>query len=290
MAAAEKRKPERMTGADAVVRSLEELGTEIEFVWPPKVDLPGYKPNTKPHNRQIAQAAKMIAKAKRPVLYIGGGVVKANAHKQLAKFVEATGIPVVTTLMALGTFPHDHPLYLGMPGMHGTVPAVGAFQESDLLIAIGARFDDRVTGDTETFAPHAKVIHADIDPAEVGKIRPVDVPIVGDAKRVLSELTDYFDEKGKVKALSIQPWIDRLMGLKERFPRGYEEHSDGTLAPPVCAGDAVQDRRLRRNLCLGRGPAPDVGRPVHRLRQAAPLDQLRRRRNDGLFHPGRDGC
>ena len=212
---------------------------EIEFNWPPKVDLPGYKPNTKPHNRQIAQAAKLISKAERPVLYIGGGVVKANAHKQLAEFVEATGVPVVTTLMALGAFPQSHPLYLGMPGMHGTVPAVGAFQESDLLIAIGARFDDRVTGDTDTFAPHAKIIHADIDPAEVGKIRAVDVPIVGDAKRVLSELTDHFAgkgaekgaEKGKVKAPSIDPWIARLQDLKERFPRGYEPHTDGTLAP-----------------------------------------------------------
>lgn len=212
---------------------------EIEFNWPPKVDLPGYKPNTKPHNRQIAQAAKMISKAERPVLYIGGGVVKANAHKQLAEFVEATGVPVVTTLMALGAFAQSHPLYLGMPGMHGTVPAVGAFQESDLLIAIGARFDDRVTGDTDTFAPHAKIIHADIDPAEVGKIRAVDVPIVGDAKRVLSELTDHFAgkgaekgaEKGKVKAPSIDPWIARLQDLKERFPRGYEPHTDGTLAP-----------------------------------------------------------
>ena len=212
---------------------------EIEFNWPPKVDLPGYKPNTKPHNRQIAQAAKMISKAERPVLYIGGGVVKANAHKQLAEFVEATGVPVVTTLMALGAFPQSHPLYLGMPGMHGTVPAVGAFQESDLLIAIGARFDDRVTGDTDTFAPHAKIIHADIDPAEVGKIRAVDVPIVGDAKRVLSELTDHFAgkgagkgaEKGKVKAPIIDPWIARLQDLKERFPRGYEPHTDGTLAP-----------------------------------------------------------
>ena len=216
---------------------------EIEFNWPPKVDLPGYKPNTKPHNRQIAQAAKIISKAERPVLYIGGGVVKANAHKQLAEFVEATGVPVVTTLMALGAFPQSHPLYLGMPGMHGTVPAVGAFQESDLLIAIGARFDDRVTGDTDTFAPHAKIIHADIDPAEVGKIRAVDVPIVGDAKRVLSELTDHFAgkgagkgaekgaEKGKIKAPSIDPWIARLQDLKERFPRGYEPHTDGTLAP-----------------------------------------------------------
>lgn len=212
---------------------------EFEFSWPPVVDLPGYKPNTKPHNRQLAQAAKMIAQAERPVLYIGGGVVKANAHKQLAEFVEATGIPVATTLMALGAFPQSHPLYLGMPGMHGTVPAVGAFQESDLLIAIGARFDDRVTGDTDTFAPHAKIIHADIDPAEVGKIRAVDVPIVGDAKRVLSELTDHFAgkgaekgaEKGKVKAPSIDPWIARLQDLKERFPRGYEPHTDGTLAP-----------------------------------------------------------
>lgn len=216
---------------------------EIVFNWPPKVDLPGYKPNTKPHNRQIAHAAKLISKAERPVLYIGGGVVKANAHKQLAEFVEATGVPVVTTLMALGAFPQSHPLYLGMPGMHGTVPAVGAFQESDLLIAIGARFDDRVTGDTDTFAPHAKIIHADIDPAEVGKIRAVDVPIVGDAKRVLSELTDHFAgkgagkgaekgaEKGKVKAPSIDPWIARLQDLKERFPRGYEPHTDGTLAP-----------------------------------------------------------
>ena len=203
----------------------------IDFNWPPTIDLAGYKPNTKPHNRQIAQAAKMIAEAKRPVLYIGGGVVKAEAHKQLAEFVEATGIPVVTTLMALGAFPQSHPLYLGMPGMHGSVPAVGAFQESDLLIAVGTRFDDRVTGDTDTFAPLAKVIHADIDPAEIGKIRAVDVPIVGDAKRVLSELTDCFSESGKTKAPDIAPWIERLQGLKDRFPRGYDKHTDGTLAP-----------------------------------------------------------
>ena len=204
---------------------------EIEFKWPPKIDLAGYKPNTKPHNRQIAQAAKLISQAKRPVLYIGGGVVKANANKQLLEFVEATGIPVATTLMALGAFPQSHPLYLGMPGMHGSVPAVGSFQESDLLIAVGTRFDDRVTGDTDTFAPHAKVIHADIDPAEVGKIRAVDVPIVGDAKRVLSELTDYFEESGKTKAPSIEPWIERLQDLKRRFPRGYDKNEDGTLAP-----------------------------------------------------------
>lgn len=204
---------------------------EIEFVWPPEVDLPGYKPNTKPHSRQIAQAAEMISQAQRPVLYIGGGVVKAGAANELAEFVDATGIPVATTLMALGAFPQSHPLYLGMPGMHGTVPAVGAFQEADLLIAIGTRFDDRVTGDTDSFAPYAKVIHADIDPAEIGKIRPVDVPIVGDAKRVLSALTDAFTSSGRAKPPQIGPWLERLTGLKERFPRGYDEHADGTLAP-----------------------------------------------------------
>ncbi|MEH0146745.1 acetolactate synthase large subunit [Corynebacterium sp. Q4381] len=204
---------------------------EIEFQWPPVVDLPGYKPNAKPHNRQIAQAAKMISEAKRPVLYIGGGVVKAEAHAELLEFAEITGIPVVTTLMALGAFPQHHPLYMGMPGMHGSVPAVGALQESDLLIAIGTRFDDRVTGDTSTFAPEAKTIHADIDPAEVGKIREVDVPIVGDAKRVLSQLTDAFRDSSRNAAPEIDAWIARLGELKERFPRGYDEQSDGKLSP-----------------------------------------------------------
>ncbi|WP_288832539.1 acetolactate synthase large subunit [uncultured Corynebacterium sp.] len=202
----------------------------IEFAWPPKLDLPGYKPNVKPHSRQIVQAAKLISEAKRPVLYIGGGVVRAEAHKELLAFAEATGVPVVTTLMALGAFPQSHPLYMGMPGMHGSVPAVGALQESDLLIAIGTRFDDRVTGDTTTFAPHAKTIHADIDPAEVGKIREVDVPIVGDAKRVLAQLKDVFHSKGLDKP-SISEWLGRLEDLKKRFPRGYEPQSDGKLAP-----------------------------------------------------------
>ena len=203
----------------------------VEFNWPPELDLPGYKPNTKPHNRQISQAAKMISEAKRPVLYIGGGVVKAEAHKELLEFAEITGIPVVTTLMALGAFPQHHPLYMGMPGMHGSVPAVGSLQESDLLIAIGTRFDDRVTGDTDTFAPLAKTIHADIDPAEVGKIREVDVPIVGDAKRVLAQLTDAFRDSKRNAAPQIDQWIARLEDLKERFPRGYDEQSDGQLSP-----------------------------------------------------------
>ena len=203
---------------------------EFGFSWPPQLDLPGYKPNTKPHSRQIVQAARLIERAERPVLYIGGGVIKANAHEELLAFAEQTGVPVVTTLMALGAFPQSHPLYMGMPGMHGSVPAVGALQESDLLIAIGTRFDDRVTGDTESFAPDAKVIHADIDPAEVGKIREVNVPIVGDARRVLAQLLDAFKD-GKATAPSIEPWIARLNDLKERFPRGYDPQSDGSLSP-----------------------------------------------------------
>lgn len=203
---------------------------ELDFVWPPKIDLPGYRPVTTPHNRPIEQAIKLIAEAKRPVLYIGGGVIKANASEQLMKFAETAGIPVVTTLMALGAFPDSHPLHMGMPGMHGSVPAVGALQKSDLLITIGARFDDRVTGDTESFAPDAKVIHADIDPAEIGKIRAVDVPIVGDAGEVLTALHEVFTQK-LPHGIDISSWKDYLRDLQERFPRGYEESDDGMLEP-----------------------------------------------------------
>ena len=137
--------------------------TMIDFTWPPEINLPGYRPVTTPHQRQIDEAAEMIAAAKRPVLYIGGGVIKADASKELVEFAEQTGVPVVTTLMARGAFPDSHPLHMGMPGMHGKVSAVAALQKSDLLITIGARFDDRVTGDLNSFAPNAKVIHADID-------------------------------------------------------------------------------------------------------------------------------
>ncbi|AKK05732.1 acetolactate synthase, large subunit [Corynebacterium mustelae] len=203
---------------------------EMDFVWPPKIDLPGYRPVTVPHNRPIEQAVKLITESKRPVLYIGGGVIKADASEQLKAFAEHTGIPVVTTLMALGSFPDSHPLHMGMPGMHGTVPAVGAMQGSDLLITIGARFDDRVTGDTASFAPLAKVIHADIDPAEIGKIRAVDVPIVGDAKEVLSALLTEFKAKAP-HGVNIAEWMAHLNDLKERFPRGYQITDDGLLEP-----------------------------------------------------------
>lgn len=154
--------------------------------------LPGYRPVTKPHGKQVREAARLIADAKSPVLYVGGGVIKSDSSPELLELAELTGIPVVTTLMARGAFPDSHDLNCGMPGMHGTVAAVAALQRSDLLITLGARFDDRVTGQLDSFAPDAKVIHADIDPAEIGKNRYADVPIVGDCKEVITELIERF--------------------------------------------------------------------------------------------------
>ena len=166
------------------------LQAQTTFSWPPQIDLPGYRPVTKPHGKQVREAARMINAAKSPVLYVGGGVIKANASAELLELAELTGIPVVTTLMARGAFPDSHQLHLGMPGMHGTVAAVAGLQRSDLLITLGARFDDRVTGQLSSFAPNAKVIHADIDPAEIGKNRTADVPIVGDCREVLRLLVE----------------------------------------------------------------------------------------------------
>ncbi|MEY4981188.1 MAG: hypothetical protein RL174_526, partial [Actinomycetota bacterium] len=201
-----------------------------EFVWPPKVDLPGYKPVTKPHGKQIQAAAQLIKESKKPVLYVGGGVGRAGAHKELFKLAEIIGAPVVTTLMARGVFPDSHPQNLGMPGMHGTVPAVTALQKSDLLITLGARFDDRVTGDVKSFAVGAKVIHVDIDPAEIGKIRFADVPIVGDAKEVIAELNQELTASLKGK-LDLTDWWQFLNGLRERYPLGYTPANDGKLSP-----------------------------------------------------------
>ncbi len=162
---------------------------QTTFTWPDELNLPGYRPITKPHPKQVAQAAEAIAEATRPVFYVGGGVIRGQASAELLELADLTGIPVVTTLMARGAFPDAHPLHMGMPGMHGTVAAVGALQESDLLITLGARFDDRVTGQLSTFAPQARVIHADIDPAEISKNRNADIPIVGDVRNVITELT-----------------------------------------------------------------------------------------------------
>jgi acetolactate synthase-1/2/3 large subunit len=201
------------------------------FIWPPKVDLPGYRPITKAHGKQIQAAAQLLVEAKKPVFYVGGGVIRAEASAELLELAEATGVPVVTTLMARGAFPDSHPQHLGMPGMHGTVPAVLALQESDLLISLGARFDDRVTGKASEFAPNAKVVHVDVDPAEISKIRIADVPIVGDAKDVIADLIRAYADASGGAALELDEWWAYLRGLEEKFPLGYSEPTDGLMAP-----------------------------------------------------------
>ncbi|BBZ27792.1 acetolactate synthase [Mycolicibacterium madagascariense] len=220
------------------------LQAECTFSWPPTMDLPGYKPNTKPHSKQIREAARLIAAASKPVLYVGGGVIRGEASEQLLELAELTGIPVVTTLMARGAFPDSHSQNLGMPGMHGTVAAVGALQKSDLLIALGTRFDDRVTGKLDSFAPDAKVIHADIDPAEIGKNRNADVPIVGDVKNVLTELIGALRRDGiggqersdrgigtDAATLDLDEWWEYLRGVQATFPLSYGPQSDGSMSP-----------------------------------------------------------
>ncbi|MFK0241324.1 MULTISPECIES: acetolactate synthase large subunit [unclassified Microbacterium] len=201
------------------------------FVWPPKIDLPGYRPVTKAHGKQIQAAAALLATAKKPVLYVGGGVIRGKASAELLELAESTGAPVVTTLMARGAFPDSHPQHLGMPGMHGTVPAVLALQEADLLVSLGARFDDRVTGKAALFAPNAKVVHVDIDPAEISKIRTADVPIVGDVRDVLTDLDAAFRGATADTKPDIEEWWSYLDGLRTEFPLGYAPTTDGLLAP-----------------------------------------------------------
>jgi acetolactate synthase-1/2/3 large subunit len=203
-----------------------------EFTWPVPFDLPGYHPVTKPHSRQVREAARMITEAKRPVLYVGGGVIKADASSELKDLAELTGAPVVTTLMARGAFPDSHPLHLGMPGMHGTVAAVGALQRADLIVALGARFDDRVTGRLDSFAPDARIVHADIDPAEISKNRRADVPIVGDCREVIAELIAAVttDHEHGLKG-DYAEWWATLDQWRTKYPLGYVEFDDGSLAP-----------------------------------------------------------
>jgi len=202
------------------------------FHWPGQIDLPGYRPVTRPHAKQVREAARMIVEATRPVLYVGGGIIKSRASAELLRLAELTGIPVTTTLMARGAFPDSHPLHLGMPGMHGSVSAVGALQKSDLLITLGARFDDRVTGRLDSFAPDALVIHADIDPAEISKNRVADVPIVGDAREVIVDLIAAIQaehEAGNVGDYA--EWVARLDHMKATYPVGYTAPTDGSLSP-----------------------------------------------------------
>ena len=203
-----------------------------EFSWPPTMELPGYHPTIAPHGKQIREAAKLIAQAKRPVLYVGGGVLKARACTELRVLAELTGAPVVTTLMARGAFPDSHPQHVGMPGMHGGVSAVYALQKADVLVALGARFDDRVTGKLATFAPHATVIHADIDPAEISKNRVADIPIVGDARAVIADLVVAVKSQLDSGVHADQTsWWQQLNKLRETYPLGWEAHTDGTVPP-----------------------------------------------------------
>jgi acetolactate synthase I/II/III large subunit len=203
-----------------------------EFTWPVQYDLPGYHPVTRPHSRQVREAARMITEAKKPVLYVGGGVIKADAAAELKQLAELTGAPVVTTLMARGAFPDSHPQHLGMPGMHGTVAAVGALQKADLIVALGARFDDRVTGKLDTFAPEALIVHADIDPAEISKNRRADVPIVGDCKEVIADLTAAVQaEHDHGHQGDHAEWWAQLDQWRSKYPLGYTDPDDGSLAP-----------------------------------------------------------
>ena len=201
------------------------------FIWPPKVDLPGYRPVMKAHGKQVQAAAQLLVESERPVFYVGGGVIRSGASKELLALATAVGAPIVTTLMARGAFPDSNPLNLGMPGMHGTVPAVLGLQESDLIISLGARFDDRVTGKASEFAPNAKIVHVDIDPAEIGKIRAADVPIVGDAKDVIVDLTAAFAEASASQKPDYTARWSRLNELKKNYPLGYTMPDDGLLSP-----------------------------------------------------------
>jgi acetolactate synthase-1/2/3 large subunit len=201
------------------------------FNWPTSIKLAGYNPKTTPDAQAITDAAALIAQSSKPVFYVGGGVIKANAHKELRQLVELLGAPVVTTLMARGAFPDSHPLHMGMPGMHGTVAAVTALQKADLLITLGARFDDRVTGKLSTFAPNAKILHADIDPAEIGKNRHADVAVVGDVRETISALIPALKAALAKSQPDLSTWMRQMNSLKSTYPLGYDQPEDGSLSP-----------------------------------------------------------
>ena len=212
----------------------------MEWYWPDEVDLPGYAPSTEVDPQKISEAIELICASERPVIYAGGGLLKARASDALKRFVEATGIHVVTTLMARGVFPDSDPLCLGMPGMHGNYTSVMAFQRSDLLINLGARFDDRVTGNAEFFAPDAKIIHVDIDPAEHGKVRRPDVAIQGDAKRALEALIVEFQTSAG-SSPDRSAWKSTISGWQEQHPLTYEQADGGFPLKPQFVLEQLRD-------------------------------------------------
>jgi len=223
------------------------LQKQTNFDWPTSLDLPGYKPQIKPNQGAINDAAALIAQSAKPIFYVGGGVIKANAARELLELAQLLGAPVVTTLMARGAFPDSHPLHLGMPGMHGTVAAVTGLQKADLLITLGARFDDRVTGKLSTFAQNAKVIHADIDPAEIGKNRYADVAVIGDVRETIKALIPALTAALAKSRADISPWLASMNKLKATYPLGYDTPADGALSPQyvierlgkICGPDTI---------------------------------------------------
>jgi acetolactate synthase-1/2/3 large subunit len=223
------------------------LQKEVTYNWVTNIDLPGYRPQFEPNQRAINDAAALIASSKKPVLYVGGGVIKANGARELLALAELIGAPVVTTLMARGAFPDSHPLHMGMPGMHGTVAAVTALQKADLLITLGARFDDRVTGKLSTFAVNAKVIHADIDPAEIGKNRYADVAVIGDVRQTMKSLVPALKDALAKSQPDLTPWLNSMNKLRATYPLGYDVPSDGSLSPQfvierlsqICGPDTI---------------------------------------------------
>ena len=224
------------------------LNQTITWRGPVEPDLPGYNPTSEGHPRQVKAAIELLLSAERPVLYVGGGVIKADAHAELLRFAERINAPVVTTLMARGAFPDSHPLALGMPGMHGTYTAITAMQRSDLLVALGARFDDRVTGRVDAFAPQAKIIHVDVDPAEIGKVRVPDVPIVGDARVVIGQLDARLAKELENRpAPDFSSWLATVRSWQREFPLQYDQRDDGPIKPQfvieeiarVTGGDAI---------------------------------------------------
>ena len=202
-----------------------------DFNYPTSVNLKGYQPRLEPNAQAIADAAALITQSSKPIFYVGGGVIKAEAHRELLEIANLLGAPVVTTLMARGAFPDSHPLHLGMPGMHGTVAAVTGLQKADLLITLGARFDDRVTGKLSTFAVNAKVLHCDIDPAEIHKNRFADVAVIGDVKHTLQALIPALKAALAKNKPDLSEWLRQVNSLKSSYPLGYDQPSDGSLSP-----------------------------------------------------------
>jgi acetolactate synthase-1/2/3 large subunit len=223
------------------------LQKEVSYNWPTSINLAGYKPQFAPSQNAINDAAALIASSHKPVFYVGGGVIKANGARELLELAELLGAPVVTTLMARGAFPDSHPLHMGMPGMHGTVAAVTALQKADLLITLGARFDDRVTGKLSTFAVNAKVVHADIDPAEIGKNRYADVAVIGDVRETMKALVPALKAALAKSHPDLTPWLDSMNKLRATYPLGYDVPSDGSLSPQfvierlsqICGPDTI---------------------------------------------------